>query len=219
MRKNEGKLIGILVTVIIHLIAGIIFMLLQITALKRDYSDKFEIEIAPVEETYVREKLIELPATTVERIFKGDDEMLNIASVNNYIDEQKRISEINETESIDTRNDTVRKNVSERPEKSQEIAANFKGPTRIYYNMTGRNHLYLPIPIYKCQGSGKVVLYIDVNQKGFVERALVIEEESSTSDPCLIETAVNTALVSRFNADINSPKIQRGTLSYQFVAQ
>jgi hypothetical protein len=79
--------------------------------------------------------------------------------------------------------------------------------------------MYLPLPIYKCQGSGKVVLSIDVNQKGVVEKALIIAKESTTSDPCLIETAVTTALISRFNSDMNSPKIQRGTLSYQFVAQ
>jgi hypothetical protein len=249
MSKNDGKLVGILVTVIIHLIAGIIFMLLQINSLKRDYSDKFEIEFAPVEESYTKEKLIELPATTIERIFKGDDEMLNIArnlankpdekinpadyidkvkeeliksgklSVDNYIDEQKRLAGMTETEKVAIQNDTAKKNRDEKPEKSQVLAANYKGPTRIYYNLAGRNHLYLPIPIYKCQGSGKVVLFIDVNQNGFVEKALVIEAESSTTDPCLIETAVTTALISRFNSDINSPKIQRGTLSYQFVAQ
>lgn len=249
MRKNEGKVAGILVTVIIHLIAGIIFMLLQINSLQRDYTDKFEIEFVPEEKSETKEKLIELPATTIERILKGDDEMLNIArnlankpdekinpadyidkvkeeliksgklSTDNFIDEQKRLTERNELENIGVQNDTIKKNNSERPEKSQEIAANYKGPTRIYYDLAGRNHLYLPIPIYKCQGSGKVVLKIDVNQKGFVEKALVIESESSTSDPCLIETAVGTALISRFNSDINSPKIQKGTLSYLFVAQ
>ena len=94
-----------------------------------------------------------------------------------------------------------------------------KGPTRIYYDLAGRTHTYLPIPIYKCQGSGKVVLSIEVNQKGIVEKAQIIAKESTTSDPCLSETAVTTALISRFNSDFNSPKIQTGTLTYQFVAQ
>jgi hypothetical protein len=99
------------------------------------------------------------------------------------------------------------------------MAANYKGPTRIYYDLAGRNHMYLPIPIYKCQGSGKVVLFIDVNREGIVEKALIIGKESTTTDPCLIETAVTTALISRFNPDVNSPEIQKGTLSYHFVAQ
>jgi len=64
-----------------------------------------------------------------------------------------------------------------------------------------------------------VVLTIEVNQNGFVEKAQIIANESTTSDDCLIETAVTTALISRINSDFNSQKVQKGTLSYQFVAQ
>jgi hypothetical protein len=249
MRKYEGRLVGILGTVIIHLIAGIIFMSFQIKSLQRDLSDEFEVEFAPVEESETKVKLIELPATTVERILQGDEEMLNIArnlankadekinpadyidmvkeeliksgklGIDNYIDEQKRLDEMKADEKLAFENEAAGKDESDKPKQSQEMAANYKGPTRIYYDLPGRTHTYLPIPIYKCQGSGKVVLSIDVNQKGVVEKALIIANESTTSDPCLVETAVTTALISRFNSDINSPKIQTGTLTYHFVAQ
>ena len=43
----------------------------------------------------------------------------------------------------------------EKANESRKMAANYRGPTRIYYDLQGRNHTYLPIPIYKCQGSGK----------------------------------------------------------------
>ena len=99
------------------------------------------------------------------------------------------------------------------------MAANFKGATRIFYDLFGRTHLYLPIPIYKCEGSGRVVLSIEVDQNGVVQKAQIVDRESTASDPCLIETAINTALVSRFNPDANSPRIQIGMLTYQFVAQ
>ena len=79
MRKYDGRLVGILGTVIIHLIAGIIFMSFQLKSLQRDISDEFEVEFAPVEELEDKEKLIELPATSVEKILQGDEEMLNIA--------------------------------------------------------------------------------------------------------------------------------------------
>jgi len=249
MRKYEGRLVGILGTVIIHLIAGIIFMSFQIKSLQRDLSDEFEVEFAPVEESETKVKLIELPATTVERILQGDEEMLNIArnlankadekinpadyidmvkeeliksgklGIDNYIDEQKKLDEMKPDEKLAFDNEAVKNNESDKPKQSQEMAANYKGPTRIYYDLPGRTHTYLPIPIYKCQGSGKVVLSIDVNQKGVVEKALIIANESTTSDPCLVETAVTTALISRFNSDINFPKIQTGTLTYHFVAQ
>ena len=249
MKKYDRKLVGILGTVMIHLIAGIIFMSLQIKSLQKDMSDKYVVEFATVEESETKVKMIELPATTVEKVLKGDDEMLNIArnlankseekinpseyidkvkeeliksgklGINNYIDEQKRQKAMNAEEKVALDNDTSQTSKNEKPEESQKMAANYKGPTRIYYNLSGRTHTYLPIPIYKCEGSGKIVLSIEVNQKGDVEKAVIIANESTTSDPCLAETAVATALISRFNSDINSPVLQTGTLSYQFVAQ
>jgi len=249
MKKNDGRLVGILGTVIIHLIAGIIFMSFQLKSVQRELSDVIEVELAPLDEINSKDKLIELPPTTIERIFQGDENMLNIArnmanmsevkinredyidkvkeeliksgklGADNYIDEQKRLEELKADENVTLKNDTAKKNQIEKPKDSQEMAANYKGPTRIYYDLKGRIHTSLPVPIYKCQGSGKVVLTIEVNQKGEVEKASVIESESNTADACLIETAVNTALISRFNSDVNSPRIQNGTLTYLFVAQ
>ncbi|MCJ7448735.1 MAG: hypothetical protein MUO72_13695 [Bacteroidales bacterium] len=249
MRNYKGKLVGILGTVIIHLIAGIIFMSFKIQSLNKDFSKEFVVEIAPADEPEVSEKLIELPVSTIEKILQGDEELLNIArnlanrsdvkidpmdyidkvkeeliqsgklGLDNYIDEKKRLNEMSAEENLAFENKTAEDPESDKPKESQEMAANYQGPTRIYYDLAGRNHTYLPIPIYKCLGSGKIVLSIQVNQKGIVEDARVIANESTTSDLCLVETAVNSALISRFNQDINSPKIQTGTLSYHFVAQ
>jgi len=116
-------------------------------------------------------------------------------------------------------NQEDKKKQEEKADESQKMAANYRGPTRIYYDLQGRNHTYLPIPIYKCQGSGKVVLVIEVNQKGIVENATVVESESTATDECLVETAVGTALVSRFEPNLNAPRTQKGTLTYIFVAQ
>ncbi len=249
MRKYEGKLVGILGTVIIHLVAAIIFMSFQLRSLKRDISKEFTVEFVQIEEPETEQKLIKLPTSNIERILQGDEEMLNIArnlasrpeeqvdasdyidmvkaelikdgklGADNYIDEQKRRNEMNGEENLAMEDKTEEIKKENEPSESQKMAANYQGPTRIYYDLAGRTHTYLPIPVYKCQGSGKVVLRIQVNQKGFVEEAKVIEKESTITDICLVETAVNTALISRFNADINATKIQEGTLTYQFVAQ
>jgi hypothetical protein len=251
MKKYEGKLVGILGTVMIHLIAGIIFMSFQISSLHNEMKDVFQLEFTPEDEIKPEDKakLVEVPATTVEKIMQGEEELLNIArnmankgdpkinpadyidkvkeelirsgklGKDNYIDEQKRAAAMKGDENITIgEKDTVRYK-PDAPDKSQEMAANYKGPTRIYYDLAGRTHTYLPIPIYKCQGEGKVVMSIQVNQKGIVEKVQVLENESSTADPCLVETAVTTAGISRFNSDINSPRIQTGKLSYHFVAQ
>ncbi len=250
MKDYKGKIIGILGTVIFHLIAAIFFMLFQIHSLNIDLSNEFTIEFIEEnpENSPDKEKLIELPSKSIEQVLQGDEEMLNIArnlankpdvkidpedyinkvkeeliengklGADNYIDEWRKLREEGEEEKLAFEN---RDNISddEMPDESEVMAANYQGPTRIYYNLEGRNHTYLPIPIYKCEGSGKIVLAIQVNQKGMVEDAKIIEAESTTSDRCLQETAVRTALISRFNPDINSPKIQAGTLTYHFVAQ
>jgi hypothetical protein len=248
MKNYEGKLVGILGTVIVHLIAAIIIMSFQIRSLKIQSRDMFEIEFLAEDKPKEEDQLKEIPVTTIEKVLQGDEEMLNIArnlaskadpkvnrddyidmvkeeliksgklDRNNYIDEQKKLSE-KPDENLAFKDESKVKDDEDKPSESQEMAANYKGPTRIYYELEGRNHTYLPIPIYKCEGSGKVALRIEVSQKGLVEKALVVASESTTSDQCLIEAAVKAALITRFNSDMNAPKIQTGTLTYHFVAQ
>ena len=250
MKDYKGKIIGILGTVIFHLVAAIFFMLFQIRSLNIDLSNEFVIEFAEESPDNLqdKEKLIELPVKDIEQVLQGDEELLNIArnlankpdiqidpedyidkvkeeliesgklGADNYIDEWKRLKEDAEDEKLAFENRTD-ESEEEEPMESEVMAANYQGPTRIYYNLEGRNHTYLPIPIYKCEGSGKIVMAILVNQKGVVEEARIIETESTTTDWCLEETSVITALISRFNPDIYSPKIQAGTLTYHFVAQ
>jgi hypothetical protein len=257
MKKNDGRLAGILGAVIIHLIAGIIFMSFQISALKKNSIEQFTVEFEqapPVEKLEDPVKMQQPePAknniTNAEKIFQGDREMQNIArnmanrkqqaidpkeyenmvkeemikngqlGKNNFIDEWKNRASQDPEENIAVNSRQPKKTEEDKPRPSQVLASNYKGPTRIYYDLEGRTHTYLPVPIYKCEGSGKITLAIEVNLKGIVERADVIAGESTTNDQCLIETAVSTALISRFNADVNAPKIQRGTLTYHFVAQ
>jgi len=252
--RNNGRLVGILGTVSIHLTAGILFMSYQLGSMKTREKEieKFEIEFAAVEEKMETPPAVpaeNLSAVTVENILRNDPEMLNIArnlaargeekiDPQEYIDKVK--DELIESGKLGTDNfidsrgkgsqqtNAVEINVDEQNEaekkkkeanESQKMAANFQGPTRIFYELTGRNHIYLPIPIYKCEGSGKVVLLIEVNQRGYVENASIIQAQSTATDECLVETAVGTALRSRFESNLDAPKIQKGTLTYIFVAQ
>ena len=247
MKDYQGKFVGILGTVIVHLIAAIIFMSFRIHTIKK-IREEFTVEFEAVQTPEDEKQLIELPASSLESILQGNEELLNIArnlanrpeeqidpadyidkvkeeliesgklGPDNYIDEQKRMHDMEEDEQLSYENSNKEKD-TEKDKNSNEMAANYQGPTRIYYDLAGRNHLYLPIPIYKCRSSGKVVLKIEVNQKGIVEDASIIEAVSTTKDPCLVETALSTAKISRFNPDISAPRIQTGTLTYHFVAQ
>lgn len=248
MRNRDGRMVGVLGTVIIHLIAAIIFMSFQLKSIGKPESEQIIFDFSNTPDPEIVKKEIELPSSQIERILKGDEEMLNIArnlsnkteqkidasdyidkvkeeliktgklGTDNYIDEQKKAALKNGDEVISENKKTGTEEKT-KADESQKMAANYKGPTRIFYDLAGRNHLYLPIPIYLCQGSGKVMLTIEVNQQGDVTKAQIVLSESTTTDQCLIETAVNTALLSRFNPDYKSPKIQNGTLTYIFVAQ
>jgi hypothetical protein len=252
--KYHGKLAGILGTVIIHLLAGIIFMSFQLHALKTKVKtiQKFEIEMVDEADLKPKVEPKELPPTSIENIFRNDVEMLNIArnlanksdvkidkddyidkvkeeliqsgklGTDNYIDNPWSGSQSAEEDYLKTNEEQTELNKLKEEEKlkeSRKMEANYQGPTRIYYDLVGRNHTYLPIPIYKCQGSGKVVLLITVDQKGNVENASIVDSESTTSEECLVETAIGSARISRFNADFSAPKEQKGTLTYIFVAQ
>jgi hypothetical protein len=250
MRKVEGKVTGILVAIIIHLIAGIAFMLIQIGALDiKEYSKEYQIALEDVQEPEKKRVPTEIQGTLFEKIFKGDQDVMNIArnianqpdvkinaedyidkvkeeliqsgklGKDNYIDELKKAKENVQDGNIAIEKKEEKIKESDEIKDSQKMAANYSGPTRIYYNLAGRTHTYLPIPIYKCEGSGKAVLTIEVNPKGIVLSAKIIAAESTTSDPCLVEAAVNSALISRFNPEINAQKVQTGTLTYLFVAQ
>ena len=247
MRNFESKTVGILGTVIIHLIAAIIFMLVQLGTLTEKGRAEILVEFENLEEIPLNEKKIEVP-TVSEKIYSNDQDIYNIArnianqpdekinideyidkvkeeliksgklGVDNYIDEQKKTRDVldqGET-AIENRNETKD---TDKNDELERMASKFTGPTRIYYNLPGRYHTYLPVPIYKCEGSGKVTLAIEVNQIGEVIKAEIIAAESSTSEECLIETAVRSALVSRFNPDANALKTVMGSLTYEFVAQ
>jgi len=246
--NGREKLVGILGAVIIHLTAGIIFMMLKIGSLDIEKYRR-EYEIIFYEENIPEEVLMKENRTggKQEDILAGDQELLNIArnlaakpdfrinpeeyidrvkeemiksgllGPDNYIDEQKRMRAESSEKGIEVHSDE--KGKDEQVSKSNEMAARYSGPTRIYYYLPGRTHVYLPLPIYKCEGGGKVTLTIEVNPKGEVVKASILAGESTTSDPCLTEAAVISSLSSRFSPDASAVKNQTGTLTYHFVPQ
>ncbi len=100
------------------------------------------------------------------------------------------------------------------PEKSQ-----YQGPTTIYYDLKGRTHRYLHVPVYMCQESGKVALNIKVDQQGNVVSAIINPSASGTLEECLTQAAIKSALKSKFSVNTSSPIRQEGSITYYFRAQ
>lgn len=76
----------------------------------------------------------------------------------------------------------------------------------------------MPIPIFKCEFGGTVVVNIEVNRKGIVQRAEVVRNLSEQDD-CLYEVAVDAALRSKFNPRPDAELLQVGTITFHFVKQ
>jgi hypothetical protein len=108
--------------------------------------------------------------------------------------------------------------VYDNSQKKQTGNESYKGASVMTFTLAGRREMYLPVPVYKCLQGGDVCVQIEVNQNGYVVKANVVLAISAI-DECLQTTAVNAAKLSRFNADASAPKLQSGTIIYQFVAQ
>ncbi|NJK87018.1 MAG: hypothetical protein HC906_14615 [Bacteroidales bacterium] len=94
----------------------------------------------------------------------------------------------------------------------------YKGPTTVSYFLDGRYHESLPIPVYKCEGNGKIVMKIEVNQQGYITK-FEIDRAQSTITDCHLDAAEKAAKTTRFNTISTGPASQKGTLTYIFVAQ
>ena len=107
-------------------------------------------------------------------------------------------------------------NIEEKPAGSKQI---YKGPTNIYCNLEKRKATYVPVPVYKCEGSGKVVIEITVNNDGTVIGTGILKKESDVNDECLFNTAMSYAAITRFNSDSQAAQKQKGSITYFFVPQ
>lgn len=247
-RLNFNFINGFLGTVIIHLMAGIIFYTVKITgvytqtievkvetpeSIKRDLEDEIEkkqqekAKLLRMDKTVdafianqkrsnigvnVSDKNPEVAEKDLQEIQKDIEEAKNqIASVQENLDKQDQ--------KLITSDEKEAPQITRKKEKIQGKLAVYKGPTNIYYDLAGRRNIFLYIPVYKCEGYGKVVVQITVNQAGEVTSA-VVDKTVSDKDECLNDAASDAALRSSFNYDNkNAPLKQKGTITYIFVAQ
>ena len=95
----------------------------------------------------------------------------------------------------------------------------YSGESSVFYSLKNRTKLILPIPVFKCEESGRVRVQITVNRNGKVIKAKIIQKESDTNDENLHEAALDAAYRSRFNLDNTSPIKQIGSITFNFIRQ
>ena len=84
------------------------------------------------------------------------------------------------------------------------------------YNLKGRTALSKPIRKPNCQEEGTVVVSIEVDQNGKVIKAIPGVKGSTNTAACLLKPAKEAALKTKWNAAVNAPSKQRGTIIYKF---
>jgi protein TonB len=84
------------------------------------------------------------------------------------------------------------------------------------YNLSGRNAVSKPIEKPTCNEEGIVVVSIEVDNMGRVIKVTPGVKGSTNTAKCLLDPAKAAALRTKWNADSNAPKKQRGTIIYRF---
>ena len=85
------------------------------------------------------------------------------------------------------------------------------------YTLDGRNANSLPVPRAAFQEEGKVVVEITVDKSGNVINAKPGVRGSTTSNGNLLDIARRAAMAAKFNASADSPEVQKGTITYNFI--
>jgi len=94
----------------------------------------------------------------------------------------------------------------------------YSGKSNIHYSLENRFHVRLPIPVYLAKGGGLITVDIQVDRKGKVIKAEA-RPVNNSNDPMLSIYALQAAENTIFNLEPKAPEVQRGTITYKFVAQ
>ena len=235
---SKEKKVGFYSTIIFHLVVLIIFLLTAIHGIVSEETS-FVLDFSKLEEIEKIEKLEELK----QQASKELDDLLSGRASNSYRnvavdrsnqplrdDRFKNPNQVyDEARELQRKLDASRA-AALREQGSDDVASadkdnlpdsnapQYKGPSVISYSLDGRKSISLPVPAYKCQGGGDVSVQITVNRKGYVVAAQVIESVSS-SDDCIVRSAIAAAKRSRFRASTTAPEKQVGEIVYRFIAQ
>ena len=221
--------------VITILLLGNLYLLFYFVKLPSNQiipEDEFEIE-------YASEEI--LPE---EDLAKVSEEKTKIETHKVFSEDQKFIKELESdrkenSESIEDKlseiNDAISDSKMERvaipPEKKIEkkkdakstnlestLATTNNSKSTNSYRLINRKVIVFPNPVYTCDSFGKVVLHIEVNANGYVIMTSVNKNASTTTNLCLIESAIDYAKKARFTKDANKPS-QMGSITYVFPGQ
>ena len=216
--------------IITILILGNLYLLFYFIKLPSNsiiLEEEYEIEYA-LEEVITEEELASVSEEEIKiethKVFSEDQkfiEELETDRKENNESAEDKLSEINDaiSDSKSERKDDLvveKKSKSNLPEAILATTNNSKSTNS--YHLLNRKVIEFPNPVYICDSFGKVVLLIEVNANGYVSMTSVNKNASTTSNLCLIESAIDYAKKARFTKNKNKPS-QMGSITYIFPGQ
>ncbi len=221
--------VGLYVTIIFHLLLAILFMSVKIHGVAVQPPLSIEIDYSQEEQQKILEELQrekqDLEAQVNRMLGQTREQLRNVAVNEAWKDEQgKRDRVFDENDELQRKIEATRKMLQPSDEPNQPALEEkpkkeelYTGPSVLSYKLDGRRAYSLPVPVYKCEAGGTVVVKIVVAQRGSVASASVDGTKSATND-CLHEAAKRAALLSKFSVS-DTKKNQEGVITYSFVAQ
>ncbi len=245
-RWINNNLPGILGTIIFHLSLLILFLIIKINSLQEKHElgitidftqqqsedkipTKEKTELTPAEAAYL-ERMLSQQANASNFASNLAEKLDKEISTRNYVDQVEKELDQSRSEEWRKQQEEIQKKLNQKdyiPEnkvqpRETEID-DYKGPTNITYEFleppVNRYKIYLPVPVYKCQGEGTVNVDILVDQSGRVISSKAFVQQDFPDKDCIKSVAEKYALRTRFEGNLNAPKTQRGRIVYKFIAQ
>jgi membrane-associated HD superfamily phosphohydrolase len=192
---------------------------------------EYSVDLAEVEEETPNSEIVKIQTNTAyneaEKFISElensrnetpdlSEETTETAEIDSEIDFSNDIALNDAKDKLNEIREKLSNNSKKRTKKAARTSVNRKTSTSYY--LEDRKKLYLPIPVYTCDTSGKIVIDIQVNGMGKVVKAAYNKTVSTTSNGCLIESALKYASRSKFNPSAITAK-QVGTITYSFPGQ
>ncbi len=239
--------VGLCMTVIAYLIAGIVFMSAKIIINTQRMSEKILISIEPEaisEREKIEEQIRQMQLSQQQPDFGS---VRNLTSNENASSDGKLDTRLRdnrgvyadelygEAEAVQARmkassdayarglreeQDMINQRRAQNDRDNQNATSGdskVKGNVTVSFSLEGRSAVYIHVPAYLCEGGGEVEVSISVNRNGNVVAASLVR--GSSADPCLTEMSLMAARKSRFNVSSSAPERQSGTISYIFIPQ
>ena len=245
MSLSSETVAGIVVTVSIHIAVAIPLLALQLgfevqkeQSFVLDFSKQEEQEQKQQEEQEQKQKqdLSRAAAQKLDQMIAAPPAVRNITVNRSQLKDDRNTDADQLYRDAARPAEELRNGQKQNPPEEDEVASvsdpntnpsgktdpqpqAYSGASVLYWQLDGRNATHLPVPAYRCYGAGEVTVIITVDNQGRVIDARIDESATSSADGCLRNHAIRAARSSRFTPSQTAPAKQKGTITYQFVAQ